>query len=64
VQAAGAKQKLWEILDIALRDRRQAWELDASGRYTQLQPEGDGEEPEQVGSHRKLMRMTLERIGE
>ena len=28
VRAAYAKAKLWEILEISLRDRRQAWELD------------------------------------
>jgi polyphosphate kinase len=42
MRAPLAKQKLWEILDICLRDRRQAWSLDAEGRYTQLHPEGGG----------------------
>lgn len=64
VQGSIAKQKLWEILDICLRDRRQAWTLDADGRYTQLHPEAEGNGPERVGTHRTLMRLARERIGE
>jgi hypothetical protein len=59
---APAKKKLWEILDICLRDRRQAWALDADGRYTQLRPEGDGNGPETVGTHQALMQLTTERF--
>ena len=66
VFATPARQKLWEALDFALRDTRQAWMLDTAGRYTQLHsaegvnPNG----PETVGTHRSLMRVTLERVGE
>ena len=63
VRAASAKEKLWEILEISLRDRRQAWELDDEERYTQLRPDGDGNGPEASGSQQILMRMTAERIG-
>jgi polyphosphate kinase len=63
VRAVAAKQKLWEVLDICLRDRRQAWTLDAEARYTQLHPEGDGEGPETEGTHATLMRLARERIG-
>jgi len=64
VQSLSAKQKLWEILEIGLRDRRQAWTLDANGDYAQLRPEGTGGGPEEVGTHRTLMRLTLERTKE
>jgi len=64
VRAPAAKEKLWEVLDICLRDRRQAWTLDAEGRYTQVHPEADGDGPETVGSHRVLMRVARERMGE
>ena len=57
------KGSLWEILEICLRDRRQAWELDDEERYTQLRPDGDGNGPEASGSEQILMRMTAERIG-
>jgi polyphosphate kinase len=55
VHAPAAKEKLWKILDILLRDRRQAWTLDAEGRYTQLHPEGEGDGLEAVGTHQSLM---------
>jgi polyphosphate kinase len=64
VQAPAAKKKLWEVLDICLRDRRQAWTLDADGHYTHLRPEADSIGPETVGSHQALMELTTERIGE
>ena len=31
VFAAGPKQRLWEILDICLRDQREAWVLEPDG---------------------------------
>ena len=52
-----AKARLWEILDICLRDRRQAWVLDEQGRYTQLQPDGDGEGLEGRGTHETLIEL-------
>jgi len=59
VRAAHAKTKLWGVLDVCLRDRRQAWELDAQGRYSQLTPsEFNG--PESAGTHQTLMQRTLE----
>jgi polyphosphate kinase len=64
VSAASAKQKLWEALDVFLRDTRQAWTLDANGHYTQLHPAGDVNGPESVGSHRALMGLTRERLCE
>jgi polyphosphate kinase len=60
VRAAHAKAKLWEALDLCLRDRRQAWELDSSGRYTRLSPSGS-DRPDAIGIHSTLMRKTLER---
>ena len=41
VLATGAKGRLWEILDICLRDQRQAWILGQDGKYSQLQPDGN-----------------------
>lgn len=64
VRATGAKKKLWEVLDIHLRDQRQAWTLGADGRYTQLRPEDGATGPEAVGSHQALMQLTAGRIRE
>ena len=61
VTAMGAKERLWEILDICLRDRRQAWQLESDGSYTKLHPEGPGEGPESVGTHETLMELTKQR---
>ena len=36
VRADGLKQRLWEILDICLRDQREAWVLEPDGKYVQL----------------------------
>jgi len=58
VLAEGARRQLWEILDICLRDRRQAWVLDSDGIYSQLQPAGDPEGPETIGTQATLMRLT------
>ena len=33
VFAAGPRERLWEILDICLRDQRQAWVLEPDGKY-------------------------------
>jgi len=64
VRAPRAKKKLWEILDICLHDCRQAWTLDADGRYTQLLPEENGTGPDSLGSHQELMQLTRARIGD
>jgi polyphosphate kinase len=61
VTATGPKQRLWEILDICLRDHRQAWVLHSDGSYTQLHSEGTGDEPEAVGTHLTLMELTRRR---
>jgi len=50
VLAEGPGRQLWEILDICLRDRRQAWVLDRDGIYSQLQPDGDPDESETIGT--------------
>jgi polyphosphate kinase len=55
IHAPAAKEKLWKILDTLLRDRRQAWTLEADGRYVQLHPEGEGDSPEIIGTHQSLM---------
>ena len=53
--AVEAKEKLWNILDICLRDRRQAWVLGEDGKYSQLSPDGPADGPETLGTHGALM---------
>jgi polyphosphate kinase len=61
VTAPGPKQKLWEILDICLRDHRQAWLLHSDGSYTRVCSAGAGEGAEAVGTHLALMERTRRR---
>jgi polyphosphate kinase len=61
VFASGPKQSLWEILDLCLRDQRQAWVLGVDGKYVQLHPEEGASGPEGLGTHQTLMDLALER---
>jgi polyphosphate kinase len=61
VIAPGPKQRLWEVLDLCLRDHRQAWVLKNDGSYAQLRSEGAGEGSEAVGIHLTLMDRTRRR---
>ena len=58
VTARGPKAKLWEILDVCLRDRRQAWTLASDGSYSQLQPDGSTESCAALGSQATLQDLT------
>jgi polyphosphate kinase len=53
--ARESKEKLWQILDICLRDRRQAWVLGEDGAYSQLQPNDAVVGPEALGAQAALM---------
>ena len=61
VTALSPKERLWEILDICLRDQRQAWILKSDGSYSQLQSESSSEEGEAMGTHATLMELTRRR---
>jgi polyphosphate kinase len=61
VFASGPKQRLSEILDICLRDQRQAWALGQDGKYVQLHPEDGARDPESIGTHQTLMNLALAR---
>ena len=57
VVAPALRQRLWEILEINLNDRRQAWMMTASGEYQRLQPDPDGHGPALDGTQSTLMRL-------
>jgi polyphosphate kinase len=63
VLAPGPKQRLWEILDMCLRDKRQAWILEADRTYVQERPEKGSNAPESVGTHQTLMDLSRSRGG-
>src|SRR5262249_29493774 len=54
------KTRLWEVLDTALRDRRQAWLMKSDGSFELLQPSERGG-PETVGTHQVLMDLARSR---
>jgi polyphosphate kinase len=54
------RARLWDILQIALNDRRQSWEMDREGVYTLRSIEGlDPIAPEALGIHQVLMNRAL-----
>ncbi len=55
VLADKLRQRLWAILDVCLRDHRQAWTLGMDGTYTQLRPTGTSGAEESMGTHLALM---------
>jgi polyphosphate kinase len=63
ILAPGPKKKLWEILDICLRDRRQAWILEDTSDYSRLEPEQNTDGPEAIGTDETLMKRTRDRAG-
>jgi polyphosphate kinase len=56
------RERLWEILDVCLRDGRHAWILGDSGHYAQSVPVPGGTGPEAVGTHAALIEATRRRI--
>ena len=60
--ARHARERLWEILDISLRDRRQAWLLRSDGQYEQLRPDPEGDVVQSLGTQQALIELTKHRI--
>ena len=54
------KERLWEILDVNLNDRRQAWIMQADGTYRQVSA-ADDTEAEATATHARLMDITRRR---
>jgi polyphosphate kinase len=61
VEAPPLRQHLWQILQVMLRDHRQAWDMQSDGSYVQRVPLADvpPEGPEKVGTQEALMALTL-----
>jgi polyphosphate kinase len=54
------RARLWEILEISLADRRNAWEMQPDGSYAQLFPE-EHHGISAEGTHAAMMRLALAR---
>jgi polyphosphate kinase len=61
IEARGLRERLWEILDACLRDRRQAWIMRPDGTYRQDQPPEDATGAAAIGTHAYLMDLTRKR---
>jgi polyphosphate kinase len=56
VEDPGQHERLRTLLETCLTDNRQAWDLDADGRYKQRTPGVDGEADEERASQQRLLR--------
>jgi polyphosphate kinase len=63
VEDRASRERLWEILDICLQDRRQAWEMQPDGAYIRLQPPKGASGPAATGTHDWLMELNRRRAG-
>src|SRR5262249_50881535 len=60
VRGRAERERLWEVLEVNLRDQRQAWRMDPDGGYARVEASSDPEAA--LGSHELLMRRTAERV--
>ena len=65
IEARRHRERLWEILQFHLTDRRQRWLMQPNGSYEPSDPVAvpvgaDAEHPEYIGTHQRLMRLTQE----
>lgn len=58
IESRENREKLWEILESQLEDRRLGWEMRSDGSYVQRMPEDDEKD---IGSHALFMNLTRQR---
>ena len=63
VLAKEAKERLWEILDVCLLDRRQAWMLREDGTYSRSDPGEANGGSGTLGTHATFMELARRRSG-
>jgi polyphosphate kinase len=61
VEDRGARERLWEILEFCLADRRQAWEMGPDGTYVQYHPDAGATGTALIGTHAALMDLAKRR---
>jgi polyphosphate kinase len=59
IETPALRQRLWDLLQIMLADRRQAWGMGADGFYVQRTPRSSDE----PGTHQILMDLTRQQCG-
>jgi polyphosphate kinase len=61
VEERSHRERLWEILDVSLRDERQAWDLQSDGTYVQRRPSPSTDGLSAAGTHAWLMEISRRR---
>jgi polyphosphate kinase len=63
IASRSIRERLWEILQLMLQDRRQAWDMQPDGTYVQrTPPTSDGQAgPAYLGTQQTLMDLTRQR---
>ena len=56
------RERLWEVIEVQLADRRNAWDMQPDGRYLRAEPDGGADEAAREGTHVTLMRRTRARL--
>ena len=62
VDARPLRERIWEVLQVQLEDRRNAWELLPDGRYVRPEPGEHDTDAARDGSHVTLMNRTRARL--
>jgi len=61
VESRPLRRRLWQVLQCALEDHRQGWDMQPDGSYRRRDPAGlAADDPRAVGAHARLMAATLE----
>jgi polyphosphate kinase len=63
VEAPALRERLWEILDVHLKDQRSAWDMHPDGSYEQRHPTEGSEPAAESGSQQTLIQRTLSHHG-
>ncbi|PQO46501.1 polyphosphate kinase 1 [Blastopirellula marina] len=64
IELRAHKERLWEILEVLMKDRRQSWVMQPDGSYEQLVPTDEDDDISRLGTHRTLMLLTQQRMKE
>ncbi len=59
IEDPASRERLWNVLQVALADSRQAWEMQSDGSYRQLVADDDAQGPARLGTHAWTMAETL-----
>jgi polyphosphate kinase len=62
VASRALRERLWEVLQVQLEDRRNAWEMRPDGSYVRLVAADDASDVAREGTHVTLMKRTRVRL--